>query len=279
MKKQLALVVGAGAVKCAAALGLWHELQEAGIQVDRFIGCSGGSLYTSVMATCANLHEATEKTLLLWTRQVTTRRNTRAMLSALLPGALKFNERFSMVDDKILNERLRTTFGASTFADTCAPLQIVATDLMSGEMVVLENGSLFDAIRASIAIPYIWPAWQVNGRWLVDGSYADPLPVDVAIKEGAEIILAIGFESPYPRRIKSLSRYAFQLNSVMTNNLFRANFAFHNLAHHAEILPILPEFGEEVGLFDTHKIPMVIEKGALAMQAQMAYLKKLLDVE
>jgi predicted acylesterase/phospholipase RssA len=83
---------------------------------------------------------------------------------------------------------------------------------------------------------------RTGGRWLLDGCLSAPLPVDVAIKEGADLILAMGFESPYPRRIKSATRYAFQLNSIYTNNLLRANFAFHNLAHHTEILPILPEF-------------------------------------
>lgn len=276
MRKHLALVVGAGAVKCAAALGLWKALSEAGITVDMYVGCSGGSLYASLMAFCANVEEATEHTLRLWTRETTARRDNRSLLSILFPGMFKFDERFGMIDDRVINQRLEQVFGQRKFSESCAPLSIVATDMHSGEVVVLEQGRIFDAVRASIAIPYIWPAWRVNERWLVDGSFADPLPIDVAIKEGAEIILAMGFESPFPRRIKSLSRYAFHLNSVMTNNLLRANFAFHNLAHHAEILPILPDFEQEISLFDTDKIPFVIAKGEEAMQAQLPYLQRLL---
>lgn len=107
-------------------------------------------------------------------------------------------------------------------------------------MTTLSEGRVRDAVRASIAIPYIWKPWQIGGRWLLDGCVSDPLPVDVAIRESADGILAMGFESPYPKAIRSATRYAFQVNSVYTNNLLRANYAFHNLAHHAEIIPVLP---------------------------------------
>jgi NTE family protein len=86
----------------------------------------------------------------------------------------------------------------------------------------------------------------------------------------------MGFESPYPRKVKSATRYAFQVNSIYTNNLLRANFAFHNLAHHAEIIPILPEFDRQIGLFSTDQIPYVIEEGERATEAQIPYLKRLL---
>jgi NTE family protein len=102
--------------------------------------------------------------------------------------------------------------------------------------------------------------------------------VDVAIKEGADVILAMGFESRYPRRIRSATSYAFHVNSIYTNNLFRANYAFHNLAHHAEILPIVPDFGEPVNLFDTHKFAHVIACGAQAAEEQLPYLKQLLGM-
>ena len=108
--------------------------------------------------------------------------------------------------------------------------------------------------------------------------YPDPLPVDVAIREGADVILAMGFESPYPRRIRSATRYAFQVNSIYTNNLLRANYAFHNLAHHAEIIPVLPNFARPIRLFDTHEIPYVIEEGERATVAQLDHLHQALEI-
>ena len=63
----------------------------------------------------------------------------------------------------------------------------------------------------------------------------------------------------------------------MTNNLLRASFAFHGLAHHSEVIPVLPRFTERIRLFDTHKIPYIVDEGERAMAEQMPYLRRLLD--
>lgn len=277
-KKKIALVIGAGSVKCAAALGLWKVLAAEHIPFDMIVGCSGGSLYAASMALGFSLDETVARTKTLWNKSVTERRNWRALISAALPKAFGFNERFSMIDDGPLLARLREVFAEKTFADAHIPLYLMATDLFTGESLALCEGSLVDAIRSSIAIPYVWSAWPHNGRMLIDGAASNPLPVDVAIRQGADIILAIGFQSPFPNKIRSVSRYAFHINSLMTNNLYQANFAFHNAVHHAEIVSIFPEFERSIRLFDTDQIPYVIEQGQKAMTAQLGYLKKLLEV-
>lgn len=276
-KKKIALVIGAGSVKCAAALGLWKVLHEAGIQFDMLVGSSGGSLYAAGMAMGFTLDESVERTKALWNQSVTEKRNWRGLASAILPGIFGFNDEFSMISDAPLLNRLRMVYGEKTFADTQTSLYIMATDLYTGEAIALHEGSLVDAIRASIAIPMIWPAWTINGRRFVDGGAANPLPVDVAIREGADIILAMGFQSPFPSRIKSVSRYALHINSLITNNLYQANFAFHNAVHHAEIISIFPEFDRPIKLFDTDQIPYVIEQGENAMREQLDYVKRLLE--
>jgi NTE family protein len=275
-KRRVALVIGAGSVKCAAALGLWRTLLRHDIELTMVVGCSGGSLYAAVMALGYDLETCERLTRELWTREVTSERNTRGILAAIFPRLFNFDGKFGMVHDRAMGKALAGPYGGRTFADATIPLHIVATDLENGQRVVLSEGSVFDAVRASIAIPYVWRPWQVNGRWLMDGCMSDPLPVDVAMREGADVILAMGFESPYPRKVKSATRYAFQVNSIYTNNLLRANFAFHNLAHHAEIIPILPEFDRQIGLFSTDQIPYVIEEGERATEAQIPYLKRLL---
>ena len=277
MKRRVALVIGAGSVKCAAALGLWRTLERHGIELDMVVGCSGGSLYAAVMALGYDVDTCERLTRDLWTKEVTKERNTRGILAAIFPRLLGFDGRFGMVRDRAMGKALARPFGGRTFAEATIPLHIVATDLETGQRVVLSEGSIFDAVRASVAIPYVWRPWEVNGRWLMDGCMSDPLPVDVAMQEGADVILAMGFESPFPRRVKSATRYAFQVNSIYTNNLLRANFAFHNLAHHTEIITVLPEFDRQIGLFSTDQIPYVIEQGERATEAQIPYLKRLLD--
>ncbi|WP_089773679.1 patatin-like phospholipase family protein [Ruania alba] len=275
-RKRVALVIGSGSVQCAAALGLWKVLKREGIDIDLLVGCSGGSLYASVMALGYDVDTCERLTRELWSPALTRRRDVRSLLSAALPRVFGFDGSFGMVSDRQLMVTLEELFGDRRLEDSAVPLRVVATDAADGQMVALADGRVRDAVRASIAIPYIWKPWEVDGRMLFDGCASDPLPVDVAIREGAEVILAMGFESPFPSRVRSATRYAFQVNSIYTNNLFRANYAFHNLAHHAEIIPVLPEFDRPIRLFDTHEIPYVIEEGERAADAQVGYLRQAL---
>jgi NTE family protein len=246
-----------------------------GRRVALVIGCSGGSLYAALIALGTSAEESRELTLTTWTRELTKHRDRKAMLRALFPRFFGFDAGFGMVDDALIVDRLRRVYGERTFADATVPLHIVATDFMNGDKVVLTEGKLADAIRASIAIPFVFRPWRVGERLLIDGSMADPLPVDVAIRENARIILALGFDNPYQRRLNSPVRFAFQVTTVMTNNLLRSNYSFHNLAHHSEIIPIIPEFEGRVNAFDTGRLPHIIERGERAMEAQMPYLERL----
>lgn len=275
-KRRIALVIGSGSVKCAAALGLMKVLAREQIDVDMVVGCSGGSIYAALIALGWSVERATESTLRMWTRDVTSRRNKRAILQLTLPWFFKFDETFGLIDDSLINRRLRDGFEDATFTQTRIPLYVTATDLYNGEQVVMTEGSVAEAVRASISIPFIFPPHKINGRYMIDGFQSDPLPVGVAIREGADIIIAMGFESPYQERITSLMRYNFQMSSITSNNLLRTNYAFHNLAHHSEIIPILPEFKHSIRLFDTDKLPYVIEEGERAAEEQLKFIKALL---
>ncbi len=274
---RIALVIGSGSVKCAAALGLMKVLEHENIAVNMVVGCSGGALYAAAIALGWPVERAVEATLRMWTNDITAKKNRRALLQLVLPGLFKFDETFGLIDDGLINRRLREGYQGTTFSDAKIPLYITATDLYNGDQVVLSEGDIANAIRASISIPYIFPPHKLNERYMVDGYQSDPLPIGVAIREGADLIIAMGFESPYQERITSLMRYNLQVSSVTSNNLLKTNFAFHNLAHHAEIIPILPEFKHRIKLFDTDKLPYVIEEGERAAEAQLPYIKKLLN--
>ena len=276
-KKRLALVVGAGSVKCAAALGVWKVLNQEKIDIDMYVGCSGGRMFAAAMALGKNIDESIKDVLQMWDKSVTEKRHWLSILRAIMPRAFGFNERFGMISDKRMLQALESVFGDQTFADTTKPLRILATDFHNGDQVVIKEGKLVDAIRASICIPYIWQPWPLGERLLIDGAYSNPMPVDVAIKERMDIILAVGFESPLPKSVNSLSRFAFHMSSILTNNLFKANFAFHSLAHHSEIVLILPEFNKPINLFSTDQIPYVIEQGELTTREQIPYIRRLLN--
>jgi NTE family protein len=276
-QKKVALVIGSGSVKCAAAIGLHKALVREGIEVGMVVGCSGGGLYAAFIALGHSPEESRELSMRLWTRDVTAKHNSRAPWQIMLPRLFRFDENFGTVDDALVMERFRAAFGDRKLEETKIPLYLTATDFESGEQVVLNHGRLVDALRGSIAIPYLFKAHRVDGKLLVDGYLSDPMPVGVAIREGANVILAMGFESPFQERIDSMMRYTFQISSIMSNNLLKSNFAFHQLAHHSEVIPILPKFKQRIRLFDTDQIPYIIEEGERAANEQMPYLKKLLE--
>jgi NTE family protein len=273
---RVAVVIGSGSVKCAASLGLWRVLAREGIGVDLLVGCSGGAAFAAGLALGMSAAEVEAVAVRLFTREATSTPDRMALLRAAFPRALGFGERWGLRDERPLNAALRAAYGDHTFADVRTRLLCTATDFRTGEQVVIGEGTLFDAVRASIAIPFAFPPHRVGGRTLVDGFLSDPLPVGVAVREGAHVIIAMGFESPYQTRVRSAGRFAFQVSSIMTNNLLRAAFAFHGSAHHGEVIPILPEFGRRVGLFDVAKLPYVIEEGERAAEEQLPYLRRLL---
>ena len=273
---RVAVVVGSGSVKCAAAIGLWRVLQRAGIGVDLLVGCSGGAVFAGLLALGHAPDEAESIARHCFTRDATSRRDRGALWRAVLPRVFGFGERWGLRDDRPLLAALRRAFGDRTFADARTPLLVTATDFHTGAQVVLSDGPLVDAVRASVAIPFAFAPWPSGGRLLVDGFLSDPLPVGVAVREGAHVIIAMGFESPYQPAVRSVGRFAFQVSSIMTNNLLRASFAFHGSVHHGEVIPIIPRFTRRVGLFDTAMIPYVVEEGERAAEEQLPYLQRLL---
>lgn len=276
-QKRVALVIGSGGIKCAAALGLLKVFQREGIQISMAVGSSGGSIYAAAVALGDDADAAEQKTVNLWTSDLA--EGYTSKLRAALSGESRFTERSGLADDAAMYARLQGAFGDRAFADTRIPLHVVASDVYTGETVVLTQGKIVDAVRASIAIPLVWPPWEIDGRLLVDGAVSDPLPVDVAIKAGADIIVAMGFELPTRTRMRSYTAVTAHFNSLYMNNILRSSFAFHNLAHHAEVIHLLPEFEKPIGAFDAHLIPYAIERGLIAAEAQLPYIRRLLSAE
>jgi NTE family protein len=277
LNKGITLVIGSGAIKCAASIGLWQVLIEEGIPIDMVIGCSGGSVYGAGIAMGLGIEKVKEISENTWTTDLMM--DYTANLKASKDGTLKFNERSGLVNDGNLNIKLKNIFNDLTFEDLKIPFLAVATDMMTGEKVNISSGKLFDAVRASIAIPMIFPPWEIEGRLLIDGAASDPLPIDTAIQNGAGVIIAMGFTIDYRKKFRSLTAVQEQMTSIYMNNILKSTFAFNNLAHHSEIFPVIPEFEEPLSMFDIHKIPYIIEKGTAAAKEVIPHIKKLLDVK
>ena len=273
--KGITLVIGSGAIKCAASLGMWQTLVEEDIDVELVVGCSAGSIYGAGIAMGMSVDEIRMRSEKTWTTELM--QDYILNLKAFKDGTLKYTETSGLVDDSVLNSKLNDIFQDRTFADLKKPLIVVATDMMNGEKVAIFEGKLFDAIRASVALPIIFPPWEINGKLLVDGAASDPLPIDTAIQNGAGIIIAMGFSIDYRKRFRSLTAVQEQMTAIYMNNILKASFAFNNLAHHSEIFTIMPEFDEPLSMFDVNKIPGIVERGAEATRRQIPHIKRLLS--
>lgn len=268
-----ALVIGSGGTKCAASIGVWRALTREGIKIDLLIGASGGSIYAAAIACGLDAETLEKKTLDLWTPDLMA--GYSAQLRAVLTGETRFSELSGLIDGMEVYHRICSLFGEMTFSDTDVPLRIAASDFYTGETVVISSGKIADAIRASISIPILFPPWQIGDQLLVDGAVSDPLPIDLAIVEGARLIIALGFELPLRKQMRSYSAVSAHYNSIYMNNILKSSFAFYNLAHHAEIVTLLPDFDKKVGTFDHHLVPEVIQSGEKSILEQMDYIRQL----
>ena len=99
-------------------------------------------------------------------------------------------------------------------------MRIAATDAASGRPVVLSRGPLAAAIRASIAVPFLFLSIKFEGRRLVDGVVSDPLPLRAA--SDAEVVIALAFAARCRARSNNASRLVAQVSTAMIDNLFDA---------------------------------------------------------
>lgn len=273
VRKRIALVIGSGAIKCAASIGMYQVLREENIQIDLVVGCSGGAIYGVGIAAGMSPETIQSISDSTWTRDLM--EGYLVNLKASKDGSLSFNERSGLVNDSYLNRNLRSITGERKFSDLDVPLIVVATDMMTGEPVELKEGDLFNPVRASLAIPMIFPPWEIGSKLLIDGAASNPLPIDIAIQYGADIVLAMGFPMDYRNRFRSLTAVQEHVTSIYMNNIFKYSYAFNNLAHHSEIFPIIPEFESAISMFDVHKMPHIIEQGREATLEQLPHIKRL----
>lgn len=106
------------------------------------------------------------------------------------------------------------------------PLKVVATDMYSGDQVVLDSGDLLKALRASMSYPGLFAPVFHKNRWLVDGGVVDPVPVGVARAMGADIVIAVNLDSKLisPRRHQN-TEAAAPIKAPPVRNEFLKNLA------------------------------------------------------
>lgn len=184
-----ALVLAGGGSLGAIQVGMLRELLAAGQRFDLVVGASVGAINAAYFAANPT-REGVAGLEDIW-RNIT-RRDVMPLSFVTLINVLL---RRDYVFDGSALRRLLERHLSGLIEATALPLHIVATDLLSGDEIVLSSGPMVQAVLASTAIPGIFPPVSIDERWLIDGGIADNAPISAAIALGAErlMVLPTGF--------------------------------------------------------------------------------------
>ena len=270
---RLALVIGAGGVRSAAALGVMAVLEREGLRPDLLVGSSAGAVFGALLASGLAADDALDTAQRLWSRSLTQRTRWRGWLDLLWPAAARAGAGFGLRDDTLVLARLRQAFGGRQLQDLPLPLRVVTTNSADGQRVVLSEGAVVQALRASISLPLLFTPVPVDGRLLIDGFLADPLPLGVA--DDAAVVVALGGSAPLPRRVDSPTRLLSQLSAVHGNQLVQSRVDLAR-AQGRRLLWLQPALPRRVGLFDVKALPQLVQAGEAAILDRLPELRQLL---
>ena len=179
-RPKIGFVLGAGSARGWAHIGVLRALSEAGIKPDLIAGCSVGALVGAAFAA-GRLDQLEAWALALdWKRML---------------KLMDFGLRGGLIKGKRVREVFREQFVEREFSELQVPFAAVATDLHSGQEIWLREGRVSTAIGASIAVPGLFQPVPYEGRYLVDGSVVNPIPVSLCRAMGADIVLAVDLGS------------------------------------------------------------------------------------
>jgi NTE family protein len=183
---RIALVLGGGGARGLAHIGVLEVLEEEGLRPSFLVGSSMGG----VVAALSAAGQPADRILEL-------ARGFR-FPRWFIPGGL-------VTWDRIFAPAARSLVGLR-FDQLALPVAVVAVDLEAGRQVVLHDGPLLPALRATCAVPGVLPPVEVDERWLVDGALVNALPVDVAAMADPDLVVAVRAGGHGPRSMPGLRR-------------------------------------------------------------------------
>lgn len=230
-ERRIALVLSGGGSRGLAHIGVLEMLEQLRVPVDVVVGTSMGAVVGGLYAAgrspeeLRRLGEDTDWGDLFTDapprRDISFRRkqdDDRSLFGFelgvgaggfVLPEGLIAGQKLGF----LLRSQALPAERVEDFDDLPLPFRAVATDLETGELVVLEHGSLADAIRASMAVPGVFTPVELDGRTLVDGGLVRNLPVDVAYLLGATHVIAVDVSTP-PAGVEGRSVVGVALRTV-----------------------------------------------------------------
>lgn len=258
-RPKIGLVLSGGGARGAAHIGVLKVLEELRVPIDVIAGTSMGSIVGAAYATGLSVPEMEKQIRQITTARLftdnpprqdqTMRRKDDDLRPYFVPELAVTPDGVSLPKGIVTGVALEGTLrglvqvtSARSFDELPIPFRAIATDIGTGEMIVLKEGSVVQAIRASMSVPGAVAPVEVGRRQLVDGGLVRNLPVDIARSMGADIIIAVNLGTPLlkPEQITSALTVSVQMLNILTEQNVGRSLA--------ELTPrdilILPELGD-----------------------------------
>ncbi len=203
---KVGLALGSGAARGLAHIGVIEVLRKYNIPIDIISGSSAGALIGSMY--CCDLDF---KYVKLLCRQM----NQKDYIDIGVP-------RTGLIRGKRVEEILKLLTKDCEFKDLKTPLLVVATDLRNKRLMVLEDGKVYEAVRASISIPGIFTPCLKEDMTLVDGAVLERVPAGILKKRGVELVIGVdvGFNMT-TSNCKSIFHVLYETIDIMSYELFQ----------------------------------------------------------
>lgn len=267
-RRRIALVLGGGAARGLAHIGVLEVLEREGIPVDYLVGSSMGGLIGALHASGLRAAEIVEVA------------SHFRFPSWFVPG-------WTLSWERIFRSAA-TELAGLTFDEALRPMALVAVDVESGKQVVLRSGELLLAVKATCAVPGVLPPVEIGGRWLIDGGLVNLLPVDVAQMFDPGVIVAVKVGAQRSRMMPRLHQGTETLAERLARvapSPWSARRSFDLLVRGAEIAldrqytltaaMVGPDVLVEIdvgtmGLRDFHQLDEAVRAGKRAAEAALA---------
>ena len=253
-RKPLVLALSGGGGHAAAHAGVILELAEQGVVPTGYAGVSGGALVAAAYLGGASMEALVDEASRLhpwfWVR-------------GWGGGLLSGTKLGILIDEFLPKER---------FEDLSAPLTVLATDIDTGQGVVLQSGNVRDAVRASCSFPGVFPPFMLDGRRLYDGGVTDVVPVKLARElagdEGVVIAVDVNGGTRWPAA-ESFVAIALRAGLTLLRSRTRVELSGADLV-------IAPAMGDS-GWMQPRKIPTFFEAGREAARMALPEIRRLIE--
>ncbi len=244
-RPRVGLVLSGGGARGFAHVGVLKALEAARVPVDVIVGTSMGAIVGGLYASGMSADELEREILAVNWGDLFERREPRQLLSQrrkeedfeLSPVLMlgfrdgQFVLPTGAVSSRSLEMLLRrytlSTRHLASFDGLPTPFRAVATDMETGKAVVMDHGDLAAALRASMSVPGVFSPLAVDGRILGDGGLVNNLPVDVARRMGADVVIAVNIGTPLAGRetLGSVVGITTQMVNILTEQNVQASIA------------------------------------------------------